>query len=65
VTINEGESGREWLGQTDGSIINCTISVGVQFTHYLTDDSGAFNVTLIWAKTHFEHHVQDTALNWL
>ena len=65
MAIDEWKSGGERLSETDGGIVDRTVSVWVQLTHDLTDDPGALNVPLIWAKSHIEHLMQDATLNGL
>jgi hypothetical protein len=65
MAIDEWESGCKRLGQAHGGVIDRAISVRVQLTHDLTDDSGALHVTLIWAQTHIEHLMEDATLDRL
>ena len=53
------------LNQPDQSIINCTIAMGVEFTHHVTHHTGALGERFVRAVTTVKHGVDHSPVNGL
>ena len=65
MSINQGQTKVEGLGQSNQRVIDCRVPVRVQLTHNLADNSLRLNVTAIGTEAHLVHLEKDAALNGL
>jgi len=65
MSINQGQTKVERLGQSNQSVIDCRVTVRVKLTHYLADNSLRLNVTAIGTEPHLVHLEKNAALNGL
>ena len=65
MSVNQGQTKVEGLGQSNQSVIDCRVAVRVKLTHNLADNSLRLNVTAIGTKSHLVHLEKDAALNGL
>ena len=63
MTVNEGDTQGEVLGEADEGVVDGLITVGVKLSHHFTDNPGGFHVAAVWAKTHVAHLIQDSPLD--
>ena len=65
MTVNEGQTQREGLGEAHHRVVDGGVAVRVELTHDLAGHAGALDVALVGAQTHLLHHVEDAALHGL
>ena len=65
MTIDQWDSKAEWLRHANQGVIDRAITVRVELAHNLSGDTGRLYVTLVGAKTHLTHLIDDAALNRL
>ena len=65
VTVHEGQTQREGLGEAHHGVVDGGVAVRVELTHDLTGHAGALDVAFIGAQAHLLHHVEDAALHGL
>ena len=65
VAVHQGVAHGPGLGHVDQGPVDGAVSVGVVFTHGITDDTGAFSVRFVWSVIELAHGVQDPALDRL
>ena len=62
VSVYQRVTGRPFLGHIDQRSVDGGVSVGMIFTHGITDDTGAFPVRLVRRIVQFTHGEQHTPL---
>ena len=62
VTVHEGIAGRPLLCEIYESPVDRAVSVGVIFTHRITDNTRTFAVRLVWTVVQFDHGVEYPSL---
>ena len=65
MTVHEGQTQREGLGEAHHGVVDGGVAVRVELTHDLTGHAGALDVAFIGAQAHLLHHVEDAALHGL
>ena len=65
MTIHQRISGRPLLSHIDQCSINGTVTVGMVFTHGITDDTGAFPVGLVRSVVELNHGIEHPPLDGL
>ena len=65
LTIHQRIALGEFLGQAHQGVIYCLVAMGMELTHDIADDAGAFFEAGIWVQLQLPHGIQDTPMYWL
>ena len=63
VTVHQRIPERPVLCHVHQSTVNGAVSMGMIFTHRITDDTGTLSVRLVRSVVQFDHGIQNTSLN--